>query len=81
MNEDTPGFEAIENALALVAPPLAGDVDEAVEVRMMETWDDFYAAMRVVEETFGMPSVSEEPYACATTTIGTRTTRGVDSSR
>ena len=44
VNQDTPGFEAIENALALVTPPAADDVDD-IEVRMTETWDDFHAAV------------------------------------
>ncbi|HEX4527558.1 MAG TPA: GNAT family N-acetyltransferase [Gaiellaceae bacterium] len=59
VNEDTPGFEAIENALALVLPPVAADV-EGVEVRMTETWDDFSASLRVVERVFGMPPVTDD---------------------
>lgn len=59
VNEDTPGFEGIENALTLVEPPLGNDV-EGVEVRIAETWDDFRAAMRVVEDAFGMPHVTDD---------------------
>ncbi len=59
VNQDTPGFEAIENALALVEQP-AGDDVEGVEVRVTETWDDFRAAMRVVEQVFGMPPVTDD---------------------
>jgi GNAT superfamily N-acetyltransferase len=59
VNEDTPGFEAIENALALVEPPLGDDV-AGVEVRMVETWDDYRAGARVTEEVFGMPHASDD---------------------
>ena len=59
VNRDTPGYEAIENALALVAAPTAGDLDD-VEVRMLETWDDFHAAAHVAEQVFGMPSVTDD---------------------
>lgn len=59
VNEDTPGFEAIENALALVTPPVGGGAD-GVEVRMTETWEDFRAGARVSHEVFGMPPVTDE---------------------
>ena len=59
VNEDTPGLEAIENALTLVEPPLGNDV-EGVEVRIVESWDDYGAAMRVVEDAFGMPHVTDD---------------------
>ena len=59
VNEDTPGLEAIENALVLVAPPLGDDV-EGVEVRMTETWEDYRDGSHVVEAAFGMPAVSED---------------------
>ena len=59
VNDDTPGFEAIENALALVAPPSGGAV-EGVEVRMTETWDEYRAGSHVVQQVFGMPHVSDD---------------------
>jgi GNAT superfamily N-acetyltransferase len=59
VNQDTPGFEAIENALALVTPPVV-DAAEGIEVRMTETWDDFHAASNVVGQVFGMPPVSDD---------------------
>jgi hypothetical protein len=59
VNQDTPGFEAIENALALVEAPLGEQVD-GVEVRMTETWDDYRAGARVVETVFGMPPVTDD---------------------
>jgi len=59
VNEDTPGFEAIENALVLVAPPRGGGVD-GVEVRMTQTWEDFRDGSRVAEKTFGLPVVTDD---------------------
>jgi len=59
VNDDTPGFEATENAMALLAPPAGGAV-EGVEVRIGETWEDFSAASRVAEQVFGLPPVPEE---------------------
>ena len=59
VNQDTPGFEAIENALALLGPP-RGDSVDGVEVRMVETWEDFRDGSHVVETAFGMPPVTEE---------------------
>jgi GNAT superfamily N-acetyltransferase len=59
VNQDTPGFEAVENALVLVAPPL-GDRVEGVEVRLVETWEDFRDASPVIETAFGMPAVTED---------------------
>jgi hypothetical protein len=58
-NADTPGFEAIENGLALVEPPI-GDRVEGVEVRVVETFDDFRAAMRVGVACFGLPELPED---------------------
>ena len=58
-NQDTPGFEAVENALALVDPLLGGHVD-GVEVRVTESWDDYRAGARVVEKVFGMPPVTDD---------------------
>lgn len=57
-NTDTPGFEAIENGMALVDEPAgwsAGDVD----VRSVETFDDFLAASRLLSEVFGGPEIPE----------------------
>jgi GNAT superfamily N-acetyltransferase len=59
VNEDTPGFEAIENALVLIAAPRGGGVG-GVEVRMTETWEDFRDGARVVETAFGMPAVTDD---------------------
>ena len=59
VNRDTPGFEAIENAMVLITPPVGDDMD-AVEVRMSETWEDFRDGSRVVEAAFGMPVVTDD---------------------
>ena len=59
VNEDTPGFEATENALVLLAPP-AGDRVEGVDVRVGESWEDFRAGSRVAEQVFGLPPVGDD---------------------
>jgi GNAT superfamily N-acetyltransferase len=59
VNEDTPGFEAIENAMVLLAAPSGGGV-EGVEVRIGETWEDFSAGSGVARQVFGLPPVSED---------------------
>jgi GNAT superfamily N-acetyltransferase len=59
VNEDTPGLEAIENAMALVTP-LRGERVDGVEVRMAEAWDDYRDGSRVVEKAFGMPVVTDD---------------------
>lgn len=58
-NEDTPGFEAIENGMALVQPP-AGEPVVDVEVRLVETWEDYCAAGDVGRACFGTPEIPEE---------------------
>ena len=60
-NEDTPGFEAVENGLALVEPPV-GERVEGVEVRLVETFEDFRAGAQVAAECFGLPEVPEEQH-------------------
>ena len=59
VNQDTPGFEAIENALVLLAPPQGERVD-GVDVREAETWEDFRDGSRVVEKAFGMPVLTDD---------------------
>jgi GNAT superfamily N-acetyltransferase len=58
VNADTPGFEATENGLALVEPPSGDDVDE-VDVRVVETWEDWRAGWEVPVTAFGLPRQSE----------------------
>ncbi|HUK98834.1 MAG TPA: GNAT family N-acetyltransferase [Gaiellaceae bacterium] len=59
VNEDTPGFEAVENALA-VLEPVFGDRADGVDVRMVETWEDYLAGSRVVETAFEMPHLTDD---------------------
>lgn len=58
-NQDTPGFESIENAMVLVASP-AGDEVDGVDVRVVEAWEDFRDGSHVIETAFGMPPTTEE---------------------
>ena len=57
-NRDTPGLETVENAMALVDPP--PPTAEDVEVRMVETWEDYRAGAEVGRAAFGMPEIAEE---------------------
>ena len=59
VNEDTPGFEATENAMALVSPP-AGARPDGIETRLVETWEDYCGAHDVGRAAFGMPEIPEE---------------------
>lgn len=59
VNEDTPGFEAVENAMAIVEPP-AGPPVTGVQVSLIETLEDYVVASRLGEEVFGMPPVPAE---------------------
>ena len=59
VNEDSPGFEAIENAMALVAPPPVS-TREDVEVKQVESLDEFAGAARVRIEAFQMPAHMRE---------------------
>ena len=54
VNEDTPGFEAVENAMALVQPP-AGEGGEEIAVGAVETYEDFTASTEVVMDAFDFP--------------------------
>jgi GNAT superfamily N-acetyltransferase len=54
VNEDSPGFEAIENAMALVTPPPVSTGD-GVEVKQVESLEEFAGAARVRAEAFQMP--------------------------
>jgi GNAT superfamily N-acetyltransferase len=53
VNDETPGFEATENALALVHAP-RGEVSADVDVELVKSFEDFAAAERVQAEVFGM---------------------------
>jgi hypothetical protein len=51
LNDDTPGFEAVANAMALTEPP-AGPAPIDVEVVEVDTFEDFVASERVAAEVF-----------------------------
>jgi GNAT superfamily N-acetyltransferase len=61
-NRDTPGFEAVENAMALVEPP-AGSPALDVEVTDIDTLADYVAASRLGEEVFGMTALTDDVLA------------------
>jgi GNAT superfamily N-acetyltransferase len=53
-NEDSAGFESVENAMALLAPP-AGDGGEDVEVDLVESFDGFGDSVRIESAAFELP--------------------------
>lgn len=58
-NVDTPGFEAVENGMALTSPP-TGFPAEHIRIGVVEQWEDFAATGEVIRAVFGMPEVPEE---------------------
>jgi GNAT superfamily N-acetyltransferase len=54
VNQDTPGMEAIENAMVLVEPP-RGRGDPEVAAKTVENYDEFVAAMSVLMDAFEIP--------------------------
>lgn len=50
---ETPGFEKVENAMALVDPP-SSKTPAGITIRAIETIDDLAASDRVTVEAFGM---------------------------
>lgn len=61
VNEDTPGFEEVENAMILTRPP-AGDPVEDVTVELVETFEQFAAGNRLSSEVFGLTPEMVEQY-------------------
>jgi GNAT superfamily N-acetyltransferase len=53
-NEDSAGFESVENAMALLGPP-AGDGGEDVEVDLVESLDAFADSVRIESAAFDLP--------------------------
>lgn len=53
-NEDSPGFESVENAMALLDPP-AGDGGEDVEVDVVDSFEAFADGTRVEMAAFDVP--------------------------
>ncbi len=63
LNKDTPGFEAVENGLALVEPPTGERVD-GVEVRSVETFERTSracASLSSLRAARASPTTSSEP--------------------
>jgi GNAT superfamily N-acetyltransferase len=54
-NEDSPGFESVENAMTLVDAP-AGDGGEDVEVAVVDSFDAFADGTRVELAAFDIPT-------------------------
>ena len=60
VNEDTPGFEEVENAMILTQPP-TGDPVEGVTVELAESFEQFAAGERLVAAVFGFtPEMVEQ---------------------
>lgn len=53
LHEETPGFEKVENAMALVEPP-SGNMPEGVTTGMVETIDELADSDHVTVEAFNM---------------------------
>jgi GNAT superfamily N-acetyltransferase len=51
VNEETPGFEPVENAMALVEAP-AGDAPEGIVVSEVESFEEFAVSNRISAEVF-----------------------------
>jgi GNAT superfamily N-acetyltransferase len=59
VNEETPGFEIVENAMALIEAP-AGGPSSDVAVREVESFEDFRASSHVMASAFEMPQAMRE---------------------
>ncbi len=59
VNADTPGFEAIENGMALVSPPTRRPADD-VQIGSVKEWEEYAAAAEVTRSVFELPEVPEE---------------------
>jgi GNAT superfamily N-acetyltransferase len=63
-NEDSPGYEAIENAMALVQPPAATSGDDIV-VRPVQTLEEYREATDVSCVAFDVPAAMRAEMAAA----------------
>jgi len=59
VNADTPGFEAVENGMALTSPP-TGQPADRVQIGVVEEWAEYTAAAQVTRRVFELPEVPEE---------------------
>lgn len=54
VHQDTPGFEAVENAMVILEPPRA-KAEARVDVKLTETFEEFMAAAQVGMDAFDFP--------------------------
>lgn len=66
-NADSPGFEAVENAMALVAPP-SGTAPEDVEIAEVDTFEEFAASQRISAQVFEATSAMYDEMEAGLTT-------------
>lgn len=59
VNGDTPGFEAVENGMALTSPPTQRPA-EHVRIGVVKEWDEYAATTEVIFRVFGFPDLPEE---------------------
>lgn len=59
VHTDTPGFEAVENGMALLSPPTRKPADD-VQVAVVDAWEDFAAVAEVGRRVFELPEIPEE---------------------
>ncbi len=59
VHEDTPGFEAVENAMVLLEAPRAR-AGRGVQVKQTETYEEFVAAAHVGMEAFDFPEAMRD---------------------
>jgi len=59
VNADTPGFEAVENGMALTSAP-TGQPAEQVRIGEVSEWEEFAAVSEVNRLVFGFPEVPEQ---------------------
>ena len=54
VHEDTPGFEAVENAMVILRAPL-GTVAAGISVKQTETYEEYAAAEEIIMTAFDYP--------------------------
>jgi hypothetical protein len=54
VNDNTPGYEAVENAMVLTEPPRGGG-GEGVAVKEVETYEEYVESMHVALDAFTIP--------------------------
>jgi hypothetical protein len=64
VNEDTPGFESIENAMVLTDAPTGDSADDII-VSEVESFQDFHASNDVTASAFEVPQVMRDEMEAA----------------